>query len=238
MKTFTIGDIHGGHKALLQCLERSGIDKKNNRLLCLGDVVDGWSGVPKCFDILLEFKNLIYVIGNHDVWFLDWLYTGYISSIWTSQGGIATLDAYKDIDVLTKIKHQELLVNSLPYYVDEKNNLFVHGGFNWYKPIEEQSTRDLTWNRRLWESLCDQDIKHIEGYTKIFIGHTPTAWLNENTLRWGQELNSLKPIKIGNVWNLDQGGGYEGKLTIMNVETEEYWQSDKVLTLYPNEKGR
>jgi len=45
MKTFTIGDIHGGHKALLQCLERSGTDKKNDRLLCLGDVVDGmvWS---------------------------------------------------------------------------------------------------------------------------------------------------------------------------------------------------
>ena len=32
------------------------------------------------------------------------------------------------------------------------------------------------------------------------------------------------------VWDLDTGGGYEGKLTIMNVHTKEYWQSDSPLT--------
>ena len=41
-----------------------------------------------------------------------------------------------------------------------------------------------------------------------------------------------------NVWNLDTGGGYEGKLTVMDVETKELWQSDFVNTLYSNERGR
>ena len=45
-------------------------------------------------------------------------------------------------------------------------------------------------------------------------------------------------IKSSNVWNLDQGAGYGKKLTIMNVETEEYWQSDMVSELYPNHDGR
>lgn len=48
----------------------------------------------------------------------------------------------------------------------------------------------------------------------------------------------LKPVRSSNVWNLDQGAGYEGKLTIMDVDTHEYWQSDIISDLYKQEKGR
>ena len=41
-----------------------------------------------------------------------------------------------------------------------------------------------------------------------------------------------------NVWNLDTGGGYEGRLTIMDIDTKEFWQSDFVNTLYSDERGR
>ena len=34
---------------------------------------------------------------------------------------------------------------------------------------------------------------------------------------------------------MDTGAGYEGKLSIMNVDTEDFWQSDKVSDLYPRE---
>ena len=34
---------------------------------------------------------------------------------------------------------------------------------------------------------------------------------------------------------MDTGAGWNGKLTIMDVDTEEYWQSDLVESLYPNE---
>ena len=29
-----------------------------------------------------------------------------------------------------------------------------------------------------------------------------------------------------NVWNLDTGAGYGYKLTIMDIDTKQYWQSD------------
>jgi serine/threonine protein phosphatase 1 len=48
-KTYAIGDIHGSNKALLQCIERSDIDKEKDTLIVLGDVVDGWFS---CFKIL------------------------------------------------------------------------------------------------------------------------------------------------------------------------------------------
>ncbi len=34
------------------------------------------------------------------------------------------------------------------------------------------------------------------------------------------------------IWNLDTGAGWEGKLTVMNVDTKEYYQSDPVEDLY------
>jgi serine/threonine protein phosphatase 1 len=33
---------------------------------------------------------------------------------------------------------------------------------------------------------------------------------------------------------MDTGAGWAGKLTIMDVQTKEYWQSDPVQSLYPD----
>ena len=72
MRTFAMGDPHGGHKAMLQCFERAGFNKEEDELIVLGDVADGWLETKACFDELLTCKHLIYVLGNHDQWFLEW----------------------------------------------------------------------------------------------------------------------------------------------------------------------
>ena len=36
-----MGDIHGNYRGLLQCLEKSNFDYDNDKLIQLGDVVDG-----------------------------------------------------------------------------------------------------------------------------------------------------------------------------------------------------
>ena len=45
-------------------------------------------------------------------------------------------------------------------------------------------------------------------------------------------------MHAANIWNLDTGAGWDGKLTMMDVNTGEYWQSDRITELYPNEQGR
>jgi len=40
-RTLVMGDIHGGYRSLLQCLERSKVDYKKDKLICFGGVVDG-----------------------------------------------------------------------------------------------------------------------------------------------------------------------------------------------------
>ncbi len=238
MRTFAIGDIHGAYRALMQCLNRANFDKKKDRLICLGDVADGWSEVVPCIEELLKIKNLVYIIGNHDAWLIDWLARGKSPYIWTSQGGGASIKSYLSLpdDLRGRVmrRHIKFFRKGVYYFVDEDNRLYVHGGFNYNQPIDETSDYDKTWDRDLYITVgyrtkaAKSSEYLVKDYKEVFIGHTTTS-------RYDPKLN---PVNFENLWNLDQGAGWEGKLTIMDVVTKEYWQSDIVKDLYPEEKGR
>jgi len=36
------------------------------------------------------------------------------------------------------------------------------------------------------------------------------------------------------LWDVDTGAAREGKVTVMDIVTKEFWQSDKVKNLYEN----
>jgi hypothetical protein len=59
MRKFVMGDIHGAHRAMLQCFERSGFDDQNDLLIQLGDVADGYPEIHECVEELLQVKNRI-----------------------------------------------------------------------------------------------------------------------------------------------------------------------------------
>lgn len=61
MRTFAIGDIHGGLKALLQVLNQLEITE-NDTLIFMGDYVDGWSESAQVVEFLLQLskKNKLY----------------------------------------------------------------------------------------------------------------------------------------------------------------------------------
>ena len=68
MRTLVVGDIHGGLRALKQVLERvkpSATDK----IIFLGDYVDGWSDNAETIQFLMRFSEkhkCIFLRGNHD----------------------------------------------------------------------------------------------------------------------------------------------------------------------------
>jgi serine/threonine protein phosphatase 1 len=257
MRTLVIGDIHGNYKALMQCLERSAFNYKKDVLISLGDVVDGHCQSYEVVEELLKVKNLISIKGNHDDWFLQWLQTGVNPSNW-GQGqkatGLSYLEKsrpgsewyeYDKIGINCTIKtndipdnHIAFFENQLNYYLDNNNNLFVHGGFNRHYPLEEQGDI-LWWDRDLWsQALSWRQVRKgslnethkfnmIGDYKEVFIGHTSTQFWNED-----------KPMNAANIWNLDTGGGWFGKVSIMDVKTKEFWQSDDGKSLYPDFKGR
>ena len=57
MAQFVIGDIHGGHRALMQILERAPIEH-GDALIFLGDYLDGWSEGPEVIDALMELSSV------------------------------------------------------------------------------------------------------------------------------------------------------------------------------------
>jgi len=221
-KTFVCGDLHGGYKALIQCLKRSQFDKEKDTLIQLGDVADGWPETPQCIEELLTIKNLIQIKGNHDHWLDLWLRYGQRPAVWVSQGGKATIDAY--------LRHPELIEKHLNYwykkpthYTDEQNRFYCHGGFNPELDINKQSQDVIMWDRKLAYLTVEKGVE-VRKYTHVFLGHT--------TVNIFKGIPKNVPFTNGNVTLLDTGGGYEGVLTIMNVDTFEYFQSDKVSHLY------
>lgn len=250
MKTFVIGDIHGAYKALIQCLERSGFDKENDLLIQLGDVVDGWSETYECVEELLTIKNLISIKGNHDEVFRIWLERGVHMFDW-SQGGEAVIISYarhtdRKININTKRggivtdlstvdipqSHQDFFKRQHLYYVDDQKRGFVHGGYLDLQGLGHDDIDTYIWDRKMWEVALvahgKQDLpKLLIAHKEVYIGHTATV-------NYGTD----KPLNKCNVWNMDTGAGWFGKLSIMDVDTKEVWQSDLVQELYSDEKGR
>lgn len=222
-RTFVLGDLHGGYKALLQVLERSKFDYENDRLISLGDIADGWTEVVECFDEFLKIKNFVMVRGNHDQWLKNWLQKGEMPDIWAMQGGKNTLASYAKYGETTKNRHLGFLKTTKHYFIDEKNRLYVHGGYKPNVPMELQDKMYLMWSR---DFLTDKELCNKVEYSACYVGHT-TIW------RY-----SKVPVKQGKVVFMDTGGGWEGVLSLANVDTGEVFQSDLVSSLYPDVKPR
>lgn len=141
MRRFVIGDIHGEYERLIACLKDVDFDYENDQLIQLGDVVDRGAKSYEVVEELLKIKNLIAIRGNHDETWYESVRLG-TRNILYDQGGRETLLSYTRAGCEndpTKIPdtHKEFFKNQLPYYVDENNWCFVHGGFNRHKLIED-----------------------------------------------------------------------------------------------------
>ncbi len=229
-RRFVIGDLHGAHKALLQCLDRSHFNRDKDLLISLGDICDGWPEVDKCIEELLGLKNLKVILGNHDAWALQWMADGWHEDIWTGQGGKATMASYGGDRKNVPDSHLDLL-KTAEYFLELDDRLFVHGGIEPETDLDDQDPQVFLWDRNLL-SAAVQTAETGPGrsfgpWKDIFVGHTPT-----------QNFGTSVPIHAGNVWALDTGCGWNGKLTIIDIDSHQFWQSDLAPSLYPGVSGR
>ncbi|WP_010519611.1 metallophosphoesterase [Croceivirga radicis] len=241
MRTLVIGDIHSGVRALEQVLERATVSAANDHLIFLGDYVDAWSTAFETVQYLIELDkthNCTFLRGNHDELCRDWMLTDKDNPTWLIHGGAATKASYLNANRSAWEAHLNFFASLENYYLDSNNNLFLHAGFTNLKGIEhEYFEQSFYWDRTLWElaQVVDGNLdvldkkypKRLTNYNEIFIGHTPISKTGVAT-----------PKNGANVWNVDTGAAFKGPLTIMDIATKEFWQSDPVHTLYPLENGR
>lgn len=236
MRRFVVGDIHGGYKALLQVLERAGFDREKDMLISLGDVVDGWPEVKECIQFLIDLPHKIMLLGNHDYWFIRWVKYGEDPDLWLYQGGLATFQSYGGKRGTVPPQHLHFLESS-PRIVELGDQLFVHGGIDpqvedWRMQLEDVCLWDrdmVTAAYKYYRTspIAKEPELKFGKWKDIFVGHTTTT-----------NFQSLIPLRMANVWALDTGGGWEGKLSVMDIDTYEFWQSEPVSTFYPNHGGR
>jgi len=240
MKTVVIGDIHGGFKALRQLIESANLPL-NTKYIFVGDYVDGWSQSAEVVSFLIDFSqkhNCIFIRGNHDELLHKYLSSGEKNPTWLAQGGESSIKSYADISGEEKEKHIRFFQNLINYHVDSEYRLFVHAGFtNQNGPQHEYYANMVYWDRTLWEMVCAMDHsipkesysypKRLKLFKEIYIGHTPVTRIGFD-----------KPVNFANVWNVDTGAAFKGKISMLDVDSKKIWQSEPVHKLYPDEKGR
>ena len=239
-RTLVIGDIHGGLKALEQVLQRAKITTED-LLIFLGDYVDGWSQSPEVVNFLIQLKsshNCIFMRGNHDDLCYRWLKFNESNDMWLHHGGASSVKAYANISMNIRNIHIHFFESLENYHLDAQNRLFVHAGFTNHNGVNyEHFKKMFFWDRSLWELALamDKNLKpgdkyypsRLSHYSEIFIGHTSLSRIDKDT-----------PTNAANVWNVDTGAAHKNPLTIMDVDTKEFWQSEPVYTFYPEEQGR
>ena len=201
MKTYVIGDIHGHYTELMNLmyeLNAHGLHSKQDRVVFVGDYVDGGPDTKKVLNQLVSWKqsfpHWVFLRGNHEDLLLDALvgkqkkYGDYY--IWYNQGGRQTVDSYKrdiegtdlekglmkPIDIIPG-EHLQFLLN-LPLYFEDENAFYVHGGVphgmtleNFKKEIDKGNNEYEL--KAMW--IRDEFINSPTDWgKKVIYGHTAT----------------------------------------------------------------
>jgi serine/threonine protein phosphatase 1 len=187
------------------CVEKSGFGPEKDKLICLGDVCDGEMQTYHVIEYLRRLSNLVYIWRNHDgEWLCGYLKTGVEPPVWIRRGGISTLISYRfHNDEIIPESHTNFINSGVPYHIEaigEKRSIFVHGGFDSHRPIEEQSLYELIWDRKL---ISFARYRRIRGHHPVFVSHT----INE-------AFGSPGPIRLHNLWIMDIGTGWRGRQLI------------------------
>lgn len=224
MRTLVMADVHGSHSGLVQALQRSKFSDED-QLIFIGDICDRNKESKACIDELLKIKNLIFILGNHDQYLLSWFHKKYpIDPNWINNGGLYTINSYGDNPIPDS--HLTLLENAMIWYVDD-GRLFVHAGINPIVPIEKQKLDVCLWDRHLvtnaYQRYKTKKEKQLTDFSEVYVGHTPTIAFKNNG-----KYEEPYPLKCCEIWLMDTGACWGGKVSIMDINTKQVWQSDTI----------
>lgn len=249
MRKLIIGDIHGEYDKLREVLQKANFNKYD-LLYSVGDFCDRGDKNLEVLEFLMSLDNFRAVRGNHDVWLYNYLLQ-YPSRIWIEyNGGYKT---FNQIHELPDEKKENILnwLRKIPRAIYEEDFMIVHGGPYSEELVKAEakyevdgrdascdSEGNMVWDRSYFASAyldskleigCDLPNKEEQYYLRnfkvnpintdkyIFIGHTPVQKLT----------GEMKPFinEKYHLINVDTGSGKGGLLTLMDMETKEYWQA-------------
>ena len=218
-RILVVGDIHGSLHKLHELMGRIDPAPGRDQLVFLGDYIDRGEDSRGVVDCLLQLRErhpeTVFLIGNHEKMFLDFL-SGVEQSLFLYNGGGTTLRSYLErldnhgarttgssetvtLEQMVPPSHRAFLGDLLPYYETE-NFIMVHAGLREGIPLEDQSLNDLVWIR-------EEFIYSEEDFGKrVVFGHTPF----------------VRPLVLPNKIGIDTGAVYGNTLTCLVLPDLEF----------------
>jgi serine/threonine protein phosphatase 1 len=214
---YLIGDIHGYYNKLSALFEK--IKKHitdNDIIIFLGDYIDRGPYSFEVIDFLLDLQkkyNTIYLTGNHESMFLNYL-QGKDISLYMYNGGQATIDSY--IEIMGSLRLPEdhkAFYNNLKLYYETEYFIAVHAGLRHGIPVELQSSYDMIWIREEFY------LKQYHWPKLVVFGHTTTVNIT------GLPIHEIYYDVHKNIIGIDTGAGYGGPLTCLRLPDKKVFQS-------------
>jgi serine/threonine protein phosphatase 1 len=238
---YAISDIHGEFELFEALLKE--FDPKKHQLVLIGDLNDRGPKSKESFLLgkqLVETYGAIYLRGNHEEYFLQFLhnpedwYPSYLKN-----GGKETLESLlhkgateeyspTEMALMIRSRYRDLVdfLTDRPLYFEWKNYLFVHAGVD----LTKADWRDTSPHDFIWIREAFHQGKNKTGKTIVF-GHTITPMLHgdmETTDLWHSD------NKIGIDGGAVFGGSVHGvifdeKGIVQDIEYQNMlgpWQPD------------
>lgn len=212
MRILAIGDIHG-YRTALDALLEAVAPTESDWIVCVGDYVDRGPDTRGVLDRLLELQKtgqLIALRGNHEEMMMTSREEPGLLPMWLMNGGEQTLESYAQpgrqgtLDDVPR-SHWNFLDHVCTDYFETEHHLFVHADALPKVPLAAQPSQVLRWQK------LQPHPAHYSGKTMI-CGHTVQG--------------SGEPLDLGFAICIDTGIYLpDGKLTCLDVESGEYWQS-------------
>lgn len=227
-RDFILGDIHGAFDTVLAGMKAVNFDKKVDRLLSVGDLIDRGAGSHRCIGFLRQ-PYVEAVPGNHermliDAWRKGQLDRDVIDALANmNYNGMRWL---KDVS-LEKIEEMVVAFEALPIVIEVETDRGLVGllhadvpqGMDWQTFTAQVEAGDL-YATRMALGMDLSDAFHesrqrvetgrtdgVEGVGRVFVGHTP-------------QFGGMR--RLANVFVIDSGacfgeaGKGKGHLTMVN----------------------
>ncbi len=170
-RTLVISDIHGCYDEFINLLALVDFKKNEDLLLLLGDYVDRGARSKDVVEKVLQLVqggNVIAIRGNHDQRFIDVMTSEdeTVKMKFFQHGGLITLESYCGLSLVGMSDEEKLqfgkeyinkhfnhhisFLNSLPFYYEDKEHIYVHAGLNpSFENWQEQSEHDSSPNPKI-----------------------------------------------------------------------------------------
>ena len=180
-RVYVIGDVHGHLATFRALLHRLNL-RKNDRVVCLGDMIDRGPNSAGVMKLIRSDNRIICIKGNHEHMALQsiteegrvelwqpWMQRGG-KSCWASYIVQAEGDLYQaKRDFLSDMRW----IDRLPTQIVLDKFRLVHAGYDPRMALDAQGDKELLWIRKIWY----RHEKPVDPQRTVLFGHTTTLKL-------------------------------------------------------------